>query len=96
MAITNEQLADLLMGIARSQKAVVDAVAQHLGQQGGQAFRLGAVIPALQAAAGIANRGQPTLHDLPSRILLQIQSPPPAGAPRIEEWLAQELNRLAP
>ncbi|WP_105132326.1 hypothetical protein [Burkholderia sp. BE12] len=94
MALTNEQLADLLMGIARSQKAVIDAVAHHLGQQGGQAFRMGAVTPTLQGATGIANRGQPTLHDLPSRILLHIQGTPQPGAPRLEEWVTQELTRI--
>ncbi|UVE64767.1 hypothetical protein L2Y90_13005 [Burkholderia pyrrocinia] len=95
MALTNDQLADLLVGIARSQKAIIDAVTQHLGHANGRAFLGGAVIPALQGAAAIANHGQPTFHDLPSRILLQIQGAPRPGAPRLEEWVTQELNRLA-
>ncbi|WP_244107556.1 hypothetical protein [Burkholderia cenocepacia] len=96
MALTNDQLAELLVGIARSQKAIIDAVVHQLGRPAGLAFLGGDVIPALQDAAAIANRGRPTFHDLPSRILLQIQGDPRPGAPRLEEWVAQELNRLAP
>ncbi|MGR3911615.1 hypothetical protein Q3A80_31670 [Burkholderia sp. SR8] len=98
MALTNEQLADLLVGIARSQQAIIDAVALHLGQPDGLTFRGRAVIPTLQSAANILNNpaAPPTLHDLPSRLLLQLQGGPRAGIPRIEEWVAQELNRLAP
>ncbi|VWB67956.1 hypothetical protein [Burkholderia lata] len=97
MALTNDQLAELLVGIARSQKAIIDAVTQHLGQQNGLAFQGNAVIPTLQGAANILNdpRAQPTLHDLPSRILLHAQTGPNPGF-RLEEWVAQELNRLAP
>ncbi|MEN8517829.1 hypothetical protein [Burkholderia sp. RS02] len=96
MALTNDQLAELLVGIARSQKAIIDSVKLHLGQADGLRFQAGALIPTLQGAAAIAHHGQPTFHDLPSRILLQIQGDPRAGAPRLEEWVAQELNRLAP
>ncbi|WP_310622863.1 hypothetical protein [Burkholderia cenocepacia] len=96
MALTNDQLAELLVGIARSQKAITDAVKIHLGQADGLRFQAGSLIPALQGAAAISQHGQPTFHDLPSRILLQIQGGSRPGAPRIEEWVAQELNRLAP
>nr|WP_244109000.1 hypothetical protein [Burkholderia anthina] len=98
MALTNDQLAELLVGIARSQNAIIDAVAQHLGQQDGLTFRGRAVVPTLQGAANILNNpgALPTLHDLPSRLLLQLQGAPRPGAPRFEEWVAQELNRLAP
>ncbi|MBY4724635.1 hypothetical protein K6W38_16010 [Burkholderia contaminans] len=96
MALTNDQLAELLVGIARSQKAITDAVKLHLGQADGLKFQAGALIPTLQGAAAIANRGQPTFHDLPSRILLQVQGAPRPGAQRLEDWVTQELNRLAP
>lgn len=96
MALTNDQLAELLVGFARSQKAITDAVKLHLGQADGLRFQTGSLIPTLQDAAAIAQHGQPTFHDLPSRILLQIQGAPRPGAPRIEEWVAHELNRLAP
>lgn len=96
MALTNEQLADLLVGIARSQKAVIDSLKLHLGQADGLKFQAGALIPTLQGAAAIAHHGQPTFHDLPSRILLQIQGAPRPGVPRLEDWVTQELDRLAP
>jgi hypothetical protein len=95
MAITNEQLAEFLIGVARSQQMIIDAVALHLGQADGQAFRGRAVIPTLQAAANVRNHGaQPTLHDLPSRVLLRLQGDPQPGARRLEEWVAQELTRI--
>lgn len=96
MALTNDQLAELLVGIALSQKAITDAVKLHLGQADGLKFQAGALISTLQGAAAIANRGQPTFHDLPSRILLQVQGAPRPGAQRLEDWVTQELNRLAP
>ncbi|WP_080428041.1 hypothetical protein [Burkholderia ubonensis] len=95
MAITNEQLAELLVGIARSQQAIIDATALHLGQQDGQAFRGRAVVPTLQGVANVLNHGtQPTLRDIPSRVLLQLQGDPRSGAQRLEEWVAQELTRI--
>lgn len=95
MAMTNEQLAELLVGVAKSQQAVIDAIAQHLGQQG-PAFRMGSLIHALQAAANITGNPppQPTLKDLPARVLLQIQGAPRPGAQRLEEWIASELGRI--
>jgi hypothetical protein len=95
VAITNEQLAELLVGIAKSQQAVIDAIAQHLGQQG-PAFRMGSLIPSLQAAANIRGNPppQPTLQDLPSRVLLQIQGVRRPGVPPLEEWIANELGRI--
>lgn len=97
MAITNEQLAELLVGIAKSQQAIIDAIALHLGHNDGMTFRARAVVPTLQDAAHVRNHGaQPTLQDLSSRVLLQLQAAPRAGGPRLEEWVAQELNRLAP
>ncbi|MFT4068958.1 hypothetical protein [Paraburkholderia sp.] len=94
MPVTNEQLAELLVGIARSQKAIIDAVAQHLGQNG-NAFRMGAVVPTLQGYANVANHhAPPTLHDLPTRILLQIQGTPRPGAQPVEDWVEQQLARI--
>lgn len=97
MPVTNEQLAELLIGIARSQKAIIEAIVMHLGQADGLRFRTGAVIPTLQQYAGLANpRAQPTLNDLPARLLLQMQGGRQPGTPRLEDWLSQELARLIP
>jgi hypothetical protein len=94
MAITNEQLAELLIGVARSQKAIVDAIALHLGHAEGMNFRGRALIPTLQGAANLQNRPEPTLLDLPSRVLLQIQGGANPNAQPLGEWLAQELTRI--
>ncbi|WP_114814600.1 hypothetical protein [Paraburkholderia kururiensis] len=97
MAITNEQLAELLLGIAKSQKAIIDSIALHLGQNGA-AFHARALIPTLQGAANVMNhQAQPTLQDLPSRLLLQVQA---GGVNRnaqpLDEWLVEQLDRLVP
>jgi len=66
--ITSQQLAELLIGIARAQQAIVEAAeSQRAGFKGHLA-------PALQTAARNRNTGHaPTLMDLPSRILLAHQ-----------------------
>ncbi len=95
MAITNEQLAELILGIARSQKAIVDAIAQHMGTNG-MAFR-GVLIPTLQGAAHLQNPQQePTLLDLPSRILLHVQggSAQNPNAQPYGDWVREQLDRL--
>ena len=97
MTITNEQLAELLVGVARSQQAIIDAVAMHLGHNAGLEFRGRSLIPVLQDYANVRQRGvQPPLHDLPSRILLRSQGQPAAGAQPLEAWVAEEMGRLVP
>lgn len=66
--ITSQQLADLLIGIARAQQAIVDAAeSQKVGFKGHLAA-------ALQTAARNRNTGHtPTLMDFPSRVLLAHQ-----------------------
>ena len=62
MSITNEQLAELLAGIARSQQAIIDAIESERG-----GWRSTHLLPKLNTAANmrIANV---RLLDLPSRI----------------------------
>jgi len=66
--LTSQKLAELLIGIARAQQAIVEAAeSQRAGFKGHLA-------PALQTAARNRNTGHaPTLMDLPSRILLAHQ-----------------------
>lgn len=67
MSLTNEQLAELLAGIARSQQAIIDAVDRL--EPG---FRSTHLSPVLTVAANLRlNEGR--LLDLPSRILLRAQ-----------------------
>ena len=72
--LTTQQLAELLIGIARSQQAVIDAIeSQRTG------YKLTHLGPALTTAAKIRNTGHvPTLMDFPARVLLahQGRNPP--------------------
>ena len=67
MSITNEQLAELLSGIARAQQAIVDAIERSDG-----GWRNTHLIPVLNVAANV-RQADPRLIDLPSRILLRYQ-----------------------
>ena len=68
--ITTQQLAELLIGIARSQQAVVDAI--ESAQAG---FKAKYLSPVLQSVAKLRNMDYTaTLQDLPARVLLQCQS----------------------
>ena len=72
--VTTQQLAELLIGIARSQQAVIDAIeSQRTG------YKLTHLAPVLTTAAKIRNTGHlATLMDFPSRVLLahQGRNPP--------------------
>jgi hypothetical protein len=65
LQISAQQLAELLSGIARAQAAMVQGLENELA-----GVRSGRIIPAVQNVAHLRDRAQPTLGDLPSRILL--------------------------
>ncbi len=65
MQISAEQLAELLIGIARAQAALVQAMENEIG-----GFRPSRAVPALRNAAHLRDHPEPTLTDLPVRILL--------------------------
>lgn len=94
--ITTQQLAELLIGIARSQQAVVDAI--EIAQPG---FKMKYFSPVLQSAAKLRNMDYTaTLQDLPARVLLQCQSrtgPDLAQvAQDLEAMLAEKKPPIAP
>jgi len=72
--VTTQQLAELLIGVARAQQAMIDAIeSQRAG------YKLSHLAPVLTTAAKIRNTGHvPTLMDFPARILLahQGRNPP--------------------
>ena len=75
--LTAPQIAELLIGIARAQQAIVDAIESQ--RAGYKQTHLG---PALTTAARIRNTGHvPTLMDFPARLLLahQGRNPPDLG-----------------
>jgi hypothetical protein len=67
--INSKQLAELLIGIARAQQVIVDAV-----ESAKPGFKMTHLTPVLQAAAKLRNTNHvATLTDLPARLLLQCQ-----------------------
>lgn len=67
MEISSEYLAELLIGIARAQTAIIDAV-----DRGSPGFRNTHALPVLNVAANMRSP-DPRLIDLPSRVLLRMQ-----------------------
>ena len=65
MQISAERLAELLLGIARAQAAIVNGLENELA-----GVRSGRIMPALQNVAHMRDHPEPTLTDLPVRVLL--------------------------
>ena len=85
LQISAQQLAELLAGIGRAQAALVQGLENELA-----GVRSGRIIPAVQNAAHLRDHPQPTLVDLPVRILLTSMGrvgPDPAT-------IAKDLERL--
>ena len=83
--ISAQQLAELLIGIARAQSAVINGLDNLTAGTKTQH-----VLPQLQNAAHLRDHPEPTLVDLPVRILLTSQGrvPPDPAA------VARDLERL--
>lgn len=86
MQISAQHLAELLMGIARAQAALVQGIENEMA-----GFRSGRAVPALQNVAHLRDHPEPTLVDLPIRILLTTMTgragPDPAA-------IVKDLERL--
>jgi len=85
MQISAQQLAELLLGIARAQAAIIQGLESEMA-----GVRSGRIIPALQNVAHMRDHPQPTLTDLPVRVLLGTlgrQVPDAAG-------LVRDIERL--
>jgi hypothetical protein len=86
MQISAQHLAELLVGIARAQAAIVQGLESEMA-----GFCSVRAIPALQNVAHLRDHAEPTLADLPARILLTTiggRAPPDPVA------IAQDLERL--
>ena len=85
--ISTQQLAELLSGIARAQAAIVQGLESAM-----PGARSTHVVPALQNAAHVRDHPDPTLVDLPVRVLLAYMGrvgPDPANIARdLERALA--------
>jgi hypothetical protein len=64
MQITSQQLAELLLGIARAQAGIIQGLENEMA-----GVRSG-IVPALQNVAHLRDHPNPTLTDLPVRVLL--------------------------
>ena len=68
--LTSEQLAEVLIGIARAQQAIVDAI-----ESSRPGFKTTHLAPLLDTAAKTRNTGYlPGLADLPARVLVACQT----------------------
>jgi len=86
MSITTQQLAELLIGVARSQQAIIDAVE---GLKAG--FKGTYMSPALDSVAKIRSTGRAvTLQDFPARVLVQCQG---RAGPNLEQ-IVKDLDDL--
>ena len=85
MEISSEYLADLLIGVAKAQSAVIDA-----RDRANPGFRNSHAVPILQVAANM-RAGEPRLIDLPSRVLLRMQGRVALG----NDAVRADLERLA-
>ena len=85
LQISAQQLAELLAGIARAQAAVVNGLESELA-----GVRSGRIVPAVQNVAHLRDHPEPTLVDLPVRILLGAMGRIPPD-PAV---IAKDLERL--
>src|SRR5258706_6776357 len=89
MEISPQQLAELLLGIARAQAAVVQGLENEMAGVRGR------IIPALQNVAHLRDHPNPTLTDLPSRVLLGTLGRAVPDAAAVVRPLAPPLARGA-
>ncbi|MBE0623570.1 MAG: hypothetical protein IH606_02040 [Burkholderiales bacterium] len=81
----NTQLAELLMGIAKAQAAVIDAV-----ERAEPGFRSNHAVPMLTTAANV-RAAVPRIQDLPARILLRMQGRAAFDVAQIQQDLEAAL-----
>ena len=86
LQISALQLAEILAGIGRAQAAIVQGLENELA-----GVRSGRIVPALQNAAHMRDHPEPTLVDLPVRVLLSSMGRAGGADPA---GIARELERL--
>src|SRR3990172_7025180 len=86
MNLSTQQLAEILVGIARSQQALIEAIE---GMKAG--FKSTYLAPALDSVAKIRSTGRPlALQEYPARVLLQCQG---RAGPNVEQ-IVRDLEQL--
>ena len=86
LQISAIQLAELLSGIGRAQAAVIQGLESEMA-----GIRSGRIVPAVQSAAHLRDHPDPTLVDLPVRILMSSMGRAGGADP---VGIARELERL--
>lgn len=89
--ISTQQLAELLSGIARAQAAIVQGIETAM-----PGARVNYVVPALQNVAHLRDHPDPTLTDLPVRILLSYMGRIGPDVANIVRDLEQALRGAPP
>jgi hypothetical protein len=86
MNLTTQQLAEILIGVARSQQAIIEAVESMKA-----GFKGTYLAPALDSVAKIRSTGRPLqLQEYPARVLVQCQG---RAGPNVEQ-VARDLEAL--
>lgn len=86
-SLSTHQIAQLLVGIARAQQAIIDAV-----ESSKAGFKSTHLSPALMNVARVRDTHRPLqLGDLPARVLLQCMG---RNGPNVDQ-LARDLDELA-
>lgn len=86
MNLTTHQLAEILIGVARSQQAIIEGIESMKA-----GFKGTYLAPALESVAKIRSTGRPlALQDFPARVLLQCQG---RAGPNIEQ-IVRDLEIL--
>ncbi len=83
--VTTQQLAQLMIGVARAQLAIVDSI-----ENSKAGFKFTHVRPTLETASRIRSNHAETLADFPSRLLLQMMG---RNAPDLER-VVRDLEAL--
>ena len=90
MNLTTDHLADLLIGIARAQNAVIDAV-----DRVNPGFRSQHAVPLITLAANM-RAGDPRMIDLSARILMRLQGRVALDAAQVKADLERLMSGKAP
>jgi len=86
MNLTTQQLAEILIGIARSQQALIEAIESMKA-----GFKGTYLAPALDSVAKVRATGRPLLlQEYPARVLLQCQG---RAGPNVEQ-IVRDLEAL--
>ena len=88
--ITTEQMAQLLMGVARSQQAIIDAI-----ENSKAGFKSTYLRSFLETASRIRSNHQETLADFPSRLLLQMMGRNAPDTEKVERELTSLVTGVA-